>query len=542
MRSRASGTARRMKQRGRLCEVRSVTASALVFHTSHSTLHTALSYLRENRMQQVERGMGIEYLANHDRIALAQRQWAATSLSDRLAILRRLRKSIASGATWLAETIPLQLAGALSRTVADSLVSEVLPLIEACRFLEREAKEILRVRNVSAEGRPVWLSGVEAEVERAPWGVVLILGAANYPLLLAGVQALQALVAGNAVLWKPAPGTEAVAFTLRELLVKCGLNPELLTVLDASVESATEAITAGVDYVVLTGSAETGKAVLRQLAETLTPAAMELSGCDAVFVLPGADIERTVSALGFGLRFNGSFTCMAPRRIFLVGMADEVATDFERQLTAELREIAPVELTPETAQLLVELVADARAQGAKILLDGSGDLVERSASSATLICDATPALLSMQTEIFAPILTVMRAVNLDEALAANAACPYALTASIFGPEDKARQLASRLRVGNVLINDIVIPTADPRIPFGGRGRSGFGVTRAAEGLLAMTTPRTIQTQRKYSRRAYEPTGDTHVELFAGLAEMLHGSIGRKWTGLMRLWRAGRKLS
>jgi acyl-CoA reductase-like NAD-dependent aldehyde dehydrogenase len=502
---------------------------------SHFTLRTAPPYVRENRMQQAERAMATGYLEG---VRLAQREWAATSLSHRLGIVRELRRRMASGATELAETIPTHLPGALSRTVADSLVAEVLPLIEACRFLEREAVGILQPKNLGTEGRPVWLGGVEAEVERAPWGVVLILGPANYPLLLAGVQALQALAAGNAVLWKPAPGTAVVALALQALLVESGLHPELLTVLDPSVESATEAIAAGVDYVVLTGSAETGKAVLRQLAETLTPAAMELSGCDAVFVLPGADIERTVQALAFGLRFNGSFTCMAPRRVFLVGAVDD---GLEGRLAAELGTITPVAVTEATARLLRGLIEDAREQGAEILLDGIGDSSGAGMLGVTLIAGATPALRSMQAEIFAPVLSVMRARDLDEVLTANAACPYALTASIFGPEKEARLLAGRLQVGNVLINDIVIPTADPRIAFGGRGRSGFGVTRGAEGLLAMTTPRTIQIQRRFSRRVYEATGDGHVGLFASLAEVLHGGgVGRRLAGLRRMvgatWR------
>jgi len=506
---------------------------------SHSTLTLLLGTLRENGMRVEDALMATGHLHMLEAIRLAQREWAAAPIRDRLAIIRKLRRSMASGARDLAETIPTYLPGALCRTVADSLVAEVLPLIEACRFLERGAEGILRTRNLGSEGRPVWLGGVEAEVERAPWGVALILGAANYPLLLAGVQALQALAAGNAVLWKPAPGTAVVAFALRTLLVESGLPRELLTVLDGGVDSAAEAIAAGVDYVVLTGSAESGKAVLRQLAETLTPAAMELSGCDAVFVLPGADIERTVKALAFGLRFNGSFTCMAPRRVFLVGSA---AVGLEARLAAELRTIAPVAITEATARLLGGLIEDAREQGAEVLLDGMRDSGTSCLSGATLIAGAAPALRSMQAEIFAPVLTVMRVADFDEALAANAACPYALTASIFGREKEARLLASRLGVGNVLINDVVIPTADPRIAFGGRGRSGFGVTRGAEGLLAMTTPRTIQVQRRYSRRAYEATGEGHVDLFAGLAEWLHGGgIGSRVKGLVRLVRAGRRL-
>ena len=149
--------------------------------------------------------------------------------------------------------------------------------------------------------------------------MVLIIAPANYPLFLPGVQALQALAAGNAVLWKPAVGGTAPAEALRDVLVGCGLDPALLQVLGESPQAADDAIAAGVDKVFLTGSAATGTAVLTQLAAHRTPAVMELSGCDAVFVLPGAAIDRVAAAVAFGLRLNGSATCMAPRRLFLVG-------------------------------------------------------------------------------------------------------------------------------------------------------------------------------------------------------------------------------
>jgi acyl-CoA reductase-like NAD-dependent aldehyde dehydrogenase len=494
-------------------------------------------------MQPTEAVPQIEVIAESlDGVALAQRQWAATPLDQRLAVVRRLRHRMAAGAKELAETIPTELPGALHRTVADSLGAEVLPVMAACRFLEREAAGILRTRRLSSDGRPVWVAGVEAEVERVPWGTVLLVGAANYPLLLAGVQTLQALAAGNAVLWKPAPGTETVAFALRLLLLESGLPAELLTVLDARVESATQALAAGVDYVVLTGSAETGKAVLRQLAETLKPSAMELSGCDAVFVLPGADLEHTVQALTFGLRFNGSFTCMAPRRVFLSGLPAAQESDFLTRLQSALSSLAPVSVSEKTQSLLCGLIEDARTHGAEIALDGTNQKSDVAGAGATLILRATPALLAMQTDIFAPFVSVMHTSNVDEALAAGAACPYALTASIFGPEIPARSLAAKLRVGNVLINDVVVPTVDPRIAFGGRGRSGFGVTRGAEGLLAMTTPRTVQSQRLPLKRAYDPTGEDHIDLFTGLGQMLYGgSLRTRWAGLLRMMGAAWKL-
>ena len=464
----------------------------------------------------------------------AQREWAAMPLAARLGVVAGVRRRMAEGARELAEMVPTELAGALRRTVADTLGAEVLPVLAACRFLERESAWILRARVLGLDGRPVWLGRVGGTVERAPWGVVLVIAAGNYPLLLAGVQTMQALVAGNAVMWKPAPGTEAVAYAVKTLLVEAGLPAELLTVLESSAEAGSEAIAAGVDFVALTGSAGTGTAVLHQLAEKLTPAVMELSGCDAVFVLPGADLGRLMEALGFGLRFNGSYTCMAPRRVFLVGYSAAEAQGFEARLADALRGIEPVALPERTRALVTELVEDARALGGEIVLDGR-------AGAVTMIAGACPAMKAMGADVFAPVVSVMRAADEAEALQANEGCRYALSATVFGPEDAAKRLAAKLRVGNVLINDAIVPTADPRVPFGGRGRSGYGVTRGAEGLLAMTTPKTTQVRRGWMKQAYELTGAGHVELFAGLAALLYGGWQVKWDGLRRLIGAGLKL-
>ena len=490
-------------------------------------------------MQQVERTMET---GNLEVVRLAQRDWAAAPLAERLAVIARLRRRMASGAVELAETVPARLPGALNRTVADTLGAEVLPVMEACRFLERSAGRILAAKRLGAMSRPIWLFGLDSRVERAPRGVVLLIGAGNYPLLLAGVQAIQALATGNAVLWKPAPGTEAPVLAFRDLLIESGLNPELLTVLDSSVEAGIEVMDAGVDHVVLTGSAATGKAVLRRLAETLTPATMELSGCDAVFVLPGAELAHTIRALAFGMRFNGSCTCMAPRRVFLVGMAEAEAAKFEGLLATALDWLDDVAI-PETTELLLrDLIEDAHSQGAQLLLNGLEESGGVGLAAPTLIVGATPALLSMQVDIFAPVLSVMRAADEGEALAASAACDYALSAAVFGPEDKAIAFAGKVRAGGVLINDVIVPTVDPRIPFGGRGCSGFGVTRGEEGLLAMTTPRTVQIQRSRLALNYQPTGDAHIDFFAGLALALHGAgIGQRWAGLKRLVSAARLL-
>jgi acyl-CoA reductase-like NAD-dependent aldehyde dehydrogenase len=458
----------------------------------------------------------------------AQQTWARTALNRRLSLLRRARHRIASKGIELAQSVPCEQPGALHRNVADTLVSEVLPLAEACRFLEREAGWILGSQRLSTHTRPFWLRGVTAETRREPLGVVLIIAPANYPLFLPGVQTLQALAAGNAVLWKPAPGGMAAAEALRVILVECGLDPALLQVLEDSREAAVDAVAAGVDKVFLTGSAATGAEVLCQLAPHLTPAVMELSGCDAVFVLPGADRDRIVEALAFGLRLNGSATCMAPRRLFLVGEHPGLLP----ALLAKLKSLPAIPLPGRIQAHLADLVDDARRLGAAVLVEGPVTLVGR----------ATAEMHIARSDIFAPVLCVFDEPEVESAIAANAACPYALTAAIFGPESEAQALASRLPAGTVLINDLIVATADPRVSFGGRKCSGFGMTRGREGLLEMTALKTIITQRSRDRRAYQPTTTDHQAFFAAYLESAHGGGWlARWRGIRKFLRAAARL-
>jgi acyl-CoA reductase-like NAD-dependent aldehyde dehydrogenase len=463
----------------------------------------------------------------------AQQIWARTKIQGRLALLRRARHRIAATAEEIAQTVPCEQPGALHRTMADTLVSEVLPLVEACRFLEREAAFILAPQRLSTHTRPFWLRRVTAETRRDPLGVVLIIAPANYPLFLPGVQALQALAAGNAVLWKPAPGSTAAAEALRGALVGSGLDPALLQLLDESAQAASDAIAAGVDKVFLTGSVATGTAVLHELADHLTPAVTELSGCDAVFVLPRAEPDRTVAALTFGLRFNGSATCMAPRRLFLVGDHPGLV----QALIDQLARLPPVVLPAHTQSQLADLLQDARRLGGSILRDEPDQGLRYA-----VILRATPEMRVAQTDILAPVLCIFDVPDTDAAIAAHATCPYALTAAVFGPETEARTLAHRLPVGTVLINDLIVATADPRVSFGGRKASGFGLTRGREGLLEMTTLKTIVAQRSRDQRAYRTTTPAHQPFFAGYIQAIHGGPWRtRWQGLRRFLRAAARL-
>lgn len=472
----------------------------------------------------------------------AQHGWRATPLRRRLAVVRRLRREIANAATDLAATVPLNLPGALHRSLPETLTAEVLPLAEACRFLAKEASRLLAPIEESTRTRPWWLQRVSVETRRLPLGLVLVIAPANYPLFLPGVQVLQALVAGNAVLWKPAPGTSAPAHALRTMLVSSGLDPDLLRILPDSTVAVQQAIKAGVDKVFLTGSAETGKAILGQLAQTITPAVVELSGCDAVFVLPGADVDRAADAIAFGLRLNGSSTCMAPRRIFV---ARGMVPHLNQALLPRLQSIPPVEIPPKTAALLGDLITEATLYGAKVSVNGFADTPQPGSGmrlcGPVLLAEAKPSMRITCTDIFAPVASLIPFPSLSDAAGMHAECRYRLTAAIFGPARDAEHLAAQLDCGTVILNDLIVSTADPRVSFGGRGLSGFGVTRGPEGLLEMTAVQTVIRNRSSDKTPYQPLKPTHAPLFAAAIRLLHGGWRQLPAGIAALLRAAGKL-
>ena len=399
-----------------------------------------------------------------------------TALADRLRWLARARRLIARRAEALAAA-----AARPEASAADILVAEVLPLLAACRFLERRAARVLAPTRPT--GRPIWLFGTRLVVARVPLGRVLVIGPSNYPLFLPGVQAIQALVAGNTVAIKPAPSCSAPMHALRDALVQAGWPEASVTVLGED-----PAIPSDIDHVVLTGSAATGRAVLAALAPRLLPATMELSGRDAMVVLEGADLDLAAQAAAFGLTLNAGRTCIAPRRIVVVA---GIAAAFETRVRQVLARtpVRPTAAPPE-------------------------------------VRNATAGEAWLHEDRFTPVAALL--VVPDEAAAIVVANdgPYALGATVFGPAATSRRVAASLRAGCVVVNDMIAPTAHPALPFGGSSASGFGVTRGAEGLLAMTRPQAVIERTVRSTRHLTTLRPELAGRIALLVRVAYGGLGR----------------
>lgn len=424
----------------------------------------------------------------------------------------------------------------------ETISAELLPLCGALRFIGRRGARILRPARYGVIGRPIWLWGVHSMVRRDPRGTVLILGTWNYPLFLAGVQAAQALAAGNSVQLKPAIGCEAVSRRMVSAFHEAGVPESQLVQLDSSTESAIAAIDAGVDLIVLTGAAKTGQQVLQRAARSLTPTIMELSGCDAVVLMPGADLDRAVDAIVFGLSFNGGATCIGPRRLLI---EDSSADEVLQLLAMRLGEAGAVTVHQNGRQAVADQIEAALRDGAVDRLHHFDAARLRSSGQLRpLVLDnVRPSDAIAAADLFAPVISILRVDQIHQAVEIVNQCPYRLAASVFGPHDSALEFASRLHVGAVTVNDLIVPTADPRLPFGGRGRSGFGVTRGGEGLLAMTVPTVISFRRGRSAPHLTPRQSSDAETLLGVLQLLHGrSLVDRAVALRSIFAAHRRSS
>lgn len=430
-------------------------------------------------------------------------EWHAIPVAERVSRLRQWRKTLARTAPAYAE----DLVGYHGRSHADTLVAEVMPLAAAMAWLERAAPSLLAPQRRGVIGRPLWLPGVRSTVVREPFGLVLILAPANYPLLLAGVQMVQALAAGNAVAVKPAPGTAATLQRFVDAGHKAGVPMGALHLLPDSHETGAAALEGPIDLVVLTGSAATGRAVRQQLAPRGIPVIEELSGADAVLLLPDADLERAARAIAYGLTLNGGATCIAPRRIF------GTATQLDALVTGLALPTTPVPLHPPAIERMHRLHREAGAAW-----HGPAPEGDRMAPAVILPASAD----QMTADIFGPVAGLIPVATMAEAVATLVAAPEQLGAAIFGNPAAAAQLAAAVPAGVVTINDLIVPTADPRLPFGGRQGSGQGVTRGVEGLLALTRPKVVITRSGRMLPHLEPERADAAALFSRALRWLYG--------------------
>ena len=391
---------------------------------------------------------------------------------------------------------------------------------------QRHLVRWMRAERVST---PLHLKPARARVERQPLGVVGVISPWNYPVQLALAPVVGALAAGNRVLLKPSELTPATSQLLRELVNAAFAEDEFAVVLgDAAVGRDFTQLPFG--HLFFTGSTAVGRAVARAAAENLTPVTLELGGKSPVLIAPDADLGLAAPRLMAGKLLNAGQTCIAPDYALVPeGSADAFVAAVERAAAALYptyvanRDYTAIVSARHHARLAA-LVADARAQGARVVELGEAPSADSRKMPPMLVLGVTDAMAVMREEIFGPVLPVETYASVDDAIAKINRRPHPLAFYYFG-RDGARmgKVLAETIAGGVTVNDTIWHFAHKNLPFGGVGASGIGAYHGEASFLAFTHRKPVFVQpRLAATRLLNPPYGAAFERVLALLRKLNG--------------------
>lgn len=418
--------------------------------------------------------------------------WSRLSLAQRAAHLRKIRGAIVDRAEDLARLTSAE----TGKPLPDAFL-EVFAWCVGLTYAAKQGPRALRARRVSSS--PMVLK--KALITYEPYGVIGMIAPWNFPIAIPAQVIPFALLAGNTVVLKPSELTPLTGVLLAEVINSAGMR--LVHVVTGEGRTGEALVRSGVEKIEFTGSAATARRILAAAADTLTPVVLELGGKDPMIVAEGADVEKAAkTAVGTAFTNSGQF-CMAIERVFATrGVYDrfvDAAVAAAREIKQGTGPDANVgSMTrPQQIDVIERRLAEATAKGARVLVGG-----RRSATlgenffEPTVVVDVDPAMELMREETFGPVLPIMRVDSVDEAVRLANDSDYGLNASVFAPSmAEARAIARRLVTGGVNLNDAVIGTAIPALPFGGEKSSGFGRLQGEEGFREFSRTKTISENR-----------------------------------------------
>jgi acyl-CoA reductase-like NAD-dependent aldehyde dehydrogenase len=423
----------------------------------------------------------------------AQVAWAARSIEERIHILAPVKDRVLDRADAIGGEVHRE----TGKPEVEAILSEVLPSADVVDYWRLSIEELLgpiemQLDRMAYPGKSGW-------TYREARGTVGLITPWNYPVALPLRTLIPALLAGNAVVWKPSevtPGVGALVAALFE-----GLLPDgVLSVAHGGGDVGQALAEADVDLVVFVGGVATGRKVAKACAERVSPCALELGGKDAAIVLADANLVRAANGVVWGALTNAGQNCGAIERVYV---ERAVADVFIEKVKAEVAALRPgVDVGPMTTErqrsVVAEQVASEKANGGTILL--GGETAERFIAPIVIRVESDTSLL-MQEETFGPVIPIAVVADAEEAITRANASRFGLTASLWTKDiTRAEALAHRLRAGVVTINNHAFTGALPGAPWTGYGHSGYGVTNSPLALDTLTRPRFVLTDRSGAKR------------------------------------------
>lgn len=424
--------------------------------------------------------------AKYNQLKSAQKQWANTPLQERIAALMRFKGLLLQEQPVLAATLTAETGKPLQQAN-----NEIKGAVNRVEWLTENAASYLsdEIMRQNASFTEI--------IRYEPLGVIANISAWNYPYLVGVNVFVPALLAGNAVLYKPSEFAANTGLHIGRLLQEAGIPEAIFQVAIGGGDIGKEMLKLPFDGYFFTGSYQTGKYIYEQVAAKMVSCQLELGGKDPIYITDDIkEVKAVAEATADGAFYNNGQSCCSVERIYV---HEKVYDEYLAAFLAQLKAWKLGDPTTEGVyfgaitrgahlQVLEAQVADALAKGARLLtggkvIEGKGYYFE-----PTVLVDVTHDMLVMREETFGPLIGIMKVKDDAEALALMEDTAYGLTAGVYADrKERALPLLKQLNVGSGYWN--CCDRVSPALPWSGRQHSGIGATLSHQGIRAFTKPK-----------------------------------------------------
>ena len=415
-----------------------------------------------------------------------QKEWAAVPLQNRIDILQTYSKLLAENIESLAKTLTAEVGKPLQQSR-----NEINGSISRIAWLTQNAEKYLadEIMNASA--------GMTEMIRYESLGVVCNISAWNYPYLVGTNVFVPALLAGNAVFYKPSEYATLTGLHIERLLKEAGIPENVFQVAIGGAATGDKLLSLPLDGYFFTGSYKTGKYIYEKVAPKMVPCQCELGGKDPLYVTDDVeDIIAVAAGTADGAFYNNGQSCCAVERIYVHEKVYEAYVDAFVKEVASWKIGNPSEdgiyigaiSRQSQLEFLEQQVADAIAKGATLLtggkrIEGDGYFFE-----PTVLTNVDHSMSIMREESFGPIIGIMKVSNDEEALQLMNDTSYGLTASVYSiNRERAENILAATDAGTGYWN--CCDRVSAALPWSGRKHSGFGATLSHAGIRAFTQPK-----------------------------------------------------